>query len=145
MIAFLDAEEKLIREKIDILARSGAKAIFTSKEVDDRIQHACFDNSILLVGMMEDDGIEDVAGARGGEFDFEFEFNDSDDEWLEDEGANDSSATDAVGTGSGADESGGASSRTGTSASSKAKKASPPIAKRSAGQIRNYKLTRKLM
>ena len=47
------------------LDRSGAKAIFTSKEVDDRIQHACFDNSILLVGMMEDDGIEDVAAATG--------------------------------------------------------------------------------
>ena len=65
MLAFLDAEEKLIQEKIDILMRSGAKAIFTSKEVDDRIQHACFDNSILLVGMMEDDGIEDVAAATG--------------------------------------------------------------------------------
>ena len=64
MIA-LDAEEKLIQEKIDILTRSGAKAIFTSKEVDDRIQHVCFDNSILLVGMMEDDGIEDIAAATG--------------------------------------------------------------------------------
>ena len=65
MVAFLDAEEKLIQEKIDILASSGAKVIFTSKEVDDRIQHACFDNSILLVGMMEEDGIEDIAAATG--------------------------------------------------------------------------------
>ena len=41
------------------------KFSFTSKEVDDRIQHACFDNSILLVGMMEEDGIEDIAAATG--------------------------------------------------------------------------------
>ena len=43
MIAFLDAEEKLIQEKIDILNRSGAKAIFTSKKSMIVIQHACFE------------------------------------------------------------------------------------------------------
>ena len=59
MVAFLDAEEKLIQEKIDALATSGAKVVFTSKEVDDRIQHACYDNDILLVGMLEDDGKQD--------------------------------------------------------------------------------------
>ena len=67
MVAFLDAEEKLIQEKIAALATSGARAVFTSKEVDDRIQHACNDNDILLVGMLEDDGIEDIAAATGAQ------------------------------------------------------------------------------
>ena len=65
MLAFLDAEENIIQEKVDVLLASGAKVVFTSKEVDDRIQHICNDNGILLVGMMEDDGIEDVAAATG--------------------------------------------------------------------------------
>ena len=39
--------------------------MFTSKEVDDRIQHACNDLGILLVGMLEDDGIEDISAATG--------------------------------------------------------------------------------
>ena len=65
MLAFLDAEEKLIQNKIDVLANSGAMVVFTSKEVDDRVQHACNERGILLVGMMEDDGIEDIAAATG--------------------------------------------------------------------------------
>ncbi len=65
MMAFLDAEERLIQSKIDVLVNSGASVVFTSKEIDDRIQHACNDNGILLVGMMEDDGIEDIAAATG--------------------------------------------------------------------------------
>ena len=65
MLAFLDAEEQLIEEKISLLKQSGAKAVFTSKEVDERIQHACNNDGILLVGMMEDDGIEDIAAATG--------------------------------------------------------------------------------
>ena len=65
MLAFLDAEEQLIEEKINLLKQSGAKAIFTSKEVDERIQHACNNDGILLVAMMEDDGIEDIAAATG--------------------------------------------------------------------------------
>ena len=65
MLAFLDAEEQLIQEKINLLKQSSAQAIFTSKEVDERIQHACNNNGILLVGMMEDDGIEDIAAATG--------------------------------------------------------------------------------
>ena len=65
MLAFLEAEEKLIQSKIDALVHSGAKAVFTSKEVDDRIQHACNDLGILLVGMLEDDGIEDISAATG--------------------------------------------------------------------------------
>ncbi|MGB2031257.1 MAG: TCP-1/cpn60 chaperonin family protein [Candidatus Poseidoniaceae archaeon] len=65
MVAFLDAEERLLDEKIEVLMRSGANVVFTSKEVDDRIQHACNNNGILLVGMMEDDGIEDIAAATG--------------------------------------------------------------------------------
>lgn len=63
MIAFLDAEEKILSEKIDALISSGAKAIFSSKTIDDRIKHACFDEGILVVGMMEDSGIEDLASA----------------------------------------------------------------------------------
>ena len=65
MLAFLDAEEQLIEEKINRLKQSGAQVIFTSKEVDERIQHACNSDEILLVGMMEDDGIEDIAAATG--------------------------------------------------------------------------------
>ena len=65
MIAFLDAEEQLIQSKIDALSASGARVIFTSKEVDERIQHACNEKGILLVGMMEDDGIEDISAATG--------------------------------------------------------------------------------
>ncbi|MAY04121.1 MAG: hypothetical protein CMB25_00770 [Euryarchaeota archaeon] len=65
MIAFLDAEEELIQSKIDALVNSSARVVFTSKEVDDRIQHACNDIGILLVAMMEDDGIEDIAAATG--------------------------------------------------------------------------------
>jgi chaperonin GroEL (HSP60 family) len=65
MVAFFDAEERLIQSKIDIIIDSGAGVVFTSKEVDDRIQHACNDIGILLVGMMEDDGIEDIAAATG--------------------------------------------------------------------------------
>jgi len=63
MIAFLDAEEEILTKKIQTLVSSGAKAIFTSKSIDDRIKHACFDEGILVVGMMEDDGIEDLAAA----------------------------------------------------------------------------------
>ena len=65
MVAFLDAEERLLNDKIQVLTRSGANVVFTSKEVDERIQHACNNNGILLVGMMEDDGIEDIAAATG--------------------------------------------------------------------------------
>lgn len=65
MVAFLDAEEKLIEEKINLLKQSGANVVFTSKEVDERIQHACNNDEILLVGMMEEDGIEDIAAATG--------------------------------------------------------------------------------
>ena len=63
MLAFLDAEEAILSQKIQALVSSGAKAVFTSKSVDDRIKHACFDEGILLVGMMEDSGIEDLASA----------------------------------------------------------------------------------
>ena len=63
MLAFLDAEEAVFSKKIQALVSSGAKAIFTSKAIDDRIKHACFDEGILLVGMMEDAGIEDLASA----------------------------------------------------------------------------------
>ena len=63
MIAFLDAEEEILTKKIQTLVSSGAKAIFTSKSIDDRIKHACFDEGILVVVMMEDDGIEDLAAA----------------------------------------------------------------------------------
>ena len=65
MMAFLDAEEKLIEEKIRAIVTTGANVVFTSKEVDDRIQHACNSAGILLVGMLEDDGIEDIAAATG--------------------------------------------------------------------------------
>ncbi|MGB1659157.1 MAG: TCP-1/cpn60 chaperonin family protein [Candidatus Poseidoniaceae archaeon] len=65
MVAFLDAEEKLIEEKITLIKQSGANVVFTSKEVDERIQHACNNDEILLVGMMEEDGIEDIAAATG--------------------------------------------------------------------------------
>ena len=65
MMAFLDAEEKILQSKIDVLAASTAKVVFSSKEVDDRIQHACNDLGILIVGMMEDDGIEDISAATG--------------------------------------------------------------------------------
>ena len=65
MLAFLDAEENLLQNKIDVLVNSGALVVFTSKEVDDRVQHACNERGILLVGMMEDDGIEDIAAATG--------------------------------------------------------------------------------
>ena len=50
------------QEKINLLKQSGAKHLHI-KEVDERIQHACNNDGILLVGMMEDDGIEDIAAA----------------------------------------------------------------------------------
>ena len=58
---FLEAEDKLIQEKIDMVLSSGAKFIACKDEVDDTILQALADEGCIVLSDLEGPGLQDMA------------------------------------------------------------------------------------
>ena len=58
---FLEAEDKLIQEKIDMVLSSGAKFIACKDEVDDTILQALADEGCIVLSDLEGPGLQDIA------------------------------------------------------------------------------------
>ncbi|MBI2137269.1 TCP-1/cpn60 chaperonin family protein [Candidatus Woesearchaeota archaeon] len=66
MQGFLDMEEKIIREKVEKIAASGANVIFCQKGIDDLAQHFLAKKGIFAVRRVSQSDIEKLARATGG-------------------------------------------------------------------------------
>ncbi|MEM3781705.1 MAG: thermosome subunit beta [Candidatus Micrarchaeaceae archaeon] len=65
MESFLKQEEKMLKEMVDKIAKSGANAIFVEKGIDDIAQHYLAKAGILAVRRVKKSDIEKLAKATG--------------------------------------------------------------------------------
>ena len=63
---FMDMEEKIIREKVDKVAASGANVIFCQKGIDDLAQHLLAKKGVFAVRRVGQSDMEKLARATGG-------------------------------------------------------------------------------
>jgi len=65
MQAFLDMEEKMLRNMVDKIVKSGANAVFCQKGIDDLAQHYLAKNGIYAARRVKKSDIEGLARATG--------------------------------------------------------------------------------
>ena len=63
---FMDMEEKIIREKVDKVAASGANVIFCQKGIDDLAQHLLAKKGVFAVRRVGQSDMEKLTRATGG-------------------------------------------------------------------------------
>jgi thermosome len=66
MKAFLDEEEKILRDMVDKIASSGANVVICEKGIDDVAQHFMAKKGILAVRRVKQSDMEKLAKAAGG-------------------------------------------------------------------------------
>ncbi len=66
MYLFLEEEEKLLREMVEDVAKTGAKVLFTEKGVDDEVLSLLAKKGILTVKNVSSGDMEKLAKATGG-------------------------------------------------------------------------------
>jgi thermosome len=66
MKAFLEEEEKMLKQKVDKIAESGANVVFCQKGIDDIVQHYLAKAGILAVRRVNESDMEKLAKATGG-------------------------------------------------------------------------------
>ncbi len=65
MQAFLAQEEKMLKEMVDKIAKSGANVLITQKGIDDVAQHFLAKNGIMAIRRVKKSDIEKLAKATG--------------------------------------------------------------------------------
>ncbi len=65
MQEFIDQEEKMIRDKVNIIKKSGATVVFCQKGIDDLAQHFLGKEEILAARRVKKSDIEKLAKATG--------------------------------------------------------------------------------
>ena len=65
--AFIDQEETMIKEKVDIIKKSGANVVFCQKGIDDLAQHFLAKSNILACRRVKKSDLEKLAKATGAE------------------------------------------------------------------------------
>jgi thermosome len=66
MTAFLDQENKMLREMVDKIKASGANAVFCQKGIDDMAQHFLAKEGILAARRVKQSDMEKLVRATGG-------------------------------------------------------------------------------
>ncbi len=66
MKAFLDEEERMLREMVDKIKASGANVLFCQKGIDDLAQHYLAKEGILAVRRVKESDMKKLASATGG-------------------------------------------------------------------------------
>ncbi|MEM4144248.1 MAG: thermosome subunit beta, partial [Candidatus Bathyarchaeia archaeon] len=66
MKQFLDEEERMIKEMVTVIAKSGANVVFCEKSIDDLALHFLAKNGILAVKSVSSSDMEKLAKAAGG-------------------------------------------------------------------------------
>lgn len=66
MKAFLDEEEKILRDMVDKIASSGANVVICEKGIDDVAQHFMAKKNIMAVRRVKQSDMEKLAKATGG-------------------------------------------------------------------------------
>ncbi|MEM3377365.1 MAG: thermosome subunit beta [Candidatus Bathyarchaeia archaeon] len=66
MKQFLDEEERMIKEMVTVIAKSGANVVFCEKSIDDLALHFLAKNGILAVKSVSSGDMEKLAKATGG-------------------------------------------------------------------------------
>jgi len=66
MQAFLDQEEKMLKEMVDRIIKSGANAVFCQKGIDDMAQHFLSKKGIFAVRRVKNSDIKALSRATGG-------------------------------------------------------------------------------
>lgn len=64
-MAFIEANDALLKRKIDAVLATGATAIFSAETIEPSIFHALTDAGCFVLGGLERSGIEDLARASG--------------------------------------------------------------------------------
>ena len=64
-MAFIEANESLLKGKIETVLATGATAIFSAETIEPSIFHALTDAGCFVLGGLERSGIEDLARASG--------------------------------------------------------------------------------
>ncbi len=65
MQSFLDQEEKMLKDMVDKIAKSGATAVFCQKGIDDMAQHFLAKKNIMAVRRVKKSDMEKLARATG--------------------------------------------------------------------------------
>ena len=65
MQAFIDMEEKMIRDMVENVAKSGANVVFVQKGIDDLAKHFLSKKGIFAVERVSDDNMQKLAKATG--------------------------------------------------------------------------------
>ena len=65
MQAFIEQEEKMVKDMVDKVAESGANVLFAQKGIDDLAQHYLSKAGILAVRRVKKSDIEKLARATG--------------------------------------------------------------------------------
>ncbi|MFH1722239.1 MAG: thermosome subunit beta [Candidatus Altiarchaeota archaeon] len=63
--AFLDREEQMLKEMVDVIAKSGASVLFCQKGIDDMAQHFLSKGGVLAVRRVKKSDMEKLAKATG--------------------------------------------------------------------------------
>ncbi|MCD1293429.1 thermosome subunit [Methanocella sp. CWC-04] len=63
---FADAEDKQIKDQVDVIAKLGVKAVFTTKAIDDLAQHYMAKYGIIGLRRLKESDVRRVAKATGG-------------------------------------------------------------------------------
>ena len=66
MQAFLDQEEKMIRDKVDLVLNSNANVVFCQKGIDDLVQYYLSKEKIYACRRVAKSDMENLAKATGG-------------------------------------------------------------------------------
>ncbi|MGB9915206.1 MAG: thermosome subunit beta [Candidatus Bathyarchaeales archaeon] len=66
MKQFLDEEERMLKEMVTVIAKSGANVVFCEKSIDDLALHFLAKNGILAVKSVSSGDMEKLAKATGG-------------------------------------------------------------------------------
>jgi thermosome len=64
--AFMDQEEKMLRDMVEKIAKSGANVVICQKGVDDLVQHFLAKKGIYAVRRVSSDDMKKIAKATGG-------------------------------------------------------------------------------
>ena len=66
MKAFLDEEERMLKQKVDKIAETGANVVLCQKGMDDLVQHYLANAGILAARRVKESDMEKLARATGG-------------------------------------------------------------------------------
>jgi archaeal chaperonin len=64
---FVDMEDKQIKDQVDLIAKHGVKAVFTTKAIDDLAQHYMAKYGIIGVRRLKKSDVDRIAKATGGQ------------------------------------------------------------------------------